>query len=176
VTVRRVPVCGSLRVSRGRCGPPLPSRARTPVPMTPRCLSLRFCVPSARNSLARARQNLDPENLSTSASSLHRGQCVSEVSSPTSRGGLTTQAPQAVAWASSPAAMEGKARAQCTEASSTWHEHRRGDHTVFSPRLSSVPGSATAHQPSLRALYLGTSGTCCASATDSWSWTSPSLQ
>jgi hypothetical protein len=60
------------------------------------------------------------------------------------RGGLTTQAPQAVAWAGSPAAMEGKARAQCTEASSTWHEHRRGDHTVFSPRLSSVPGSATA--------------------------------
>jgi hypothetical protein len=59
------------------------------------------------------------------------------------RGGLTTQAPQAVAWAGSPAAMEGKARAQCTEASSTWHEHRRGDHTVFSPRLSSVPGSAT---------------------------------
>jgi hypothetical protein len=39
--------------------------------------------------------------------------------------------------------MEGKARAQCTEASSTWHEHRRGDHIVFSPRLSSVPGSAT---------------------------------
>ena len=37
-------------------------------------------------------------------------------------GGLTTQAPQAVAWAGSPAAMEGKARAQCTEASSTWHE------------------------------------------------------
>jgi hypothetical protein len=61
------------------------------------------------------------------------------------RGGLTTQAPQAVAWAGSPAAMEGKARAQCTEASSTWHEHRRGDHTVFSPRLSSVPGSATVH-------------------------------
>jgi hypothetical protein len=59
------------------------------------------------------------------------------------RGGLTTQAPQAVAWAGSPAAMEGKARAQCTKASSTWHEHRRGDHTVFSPKLSSVPGSAT---------------------------------
>lgn len=48
-----------------------------------------------------------------------------------------------VAWVGSPAAMEGKARAQYTEASSMWHEHRRGDHTVFSSRLSSVPGSAT---------------------------------
>jgi hypothetical protein len=65
-------------------------------------------------------------------------------------GGLTTQAPQAVAWAGSPAAMEGKARAQCTEASSTWHEHRRGDHTVFSPRLSSVPGSATVWDASVK--------------------------
>lgn len=69
---------------------------------------------------------------------------LAQLSSAESRGGLTTQAPQAVAWAGSPAAMEGKARAQCTEASSTWHEHRREDHTVFSPRLSSVPGSATA--------------------------------
>jgi hypothetical protein len=66
------------------------------------------------------------------------------------RGGLTTQAPQAVAWAGSPAAMEGKARAQCTEASSTWHEHRRGDHTVYSPRLSSVPGSATGFYYAIR--------------------------